>query len=120
MTNVAILPIPSEQGTITYRAVAGQAHSQGRTVGEALDALTMQLPKNGSGMFVTVQSLHPDSFFSAAQQQRLGELIQRWRNANDAGATLPAGVQAELDDLIEKELHASAERAGALADEAGR
>ncbi len=120
MTNVAILPVPSEQGTITYRAVAGQAHSQGRTVGEALDALTTQLPESDSGMFVTVQSLHPDGFFSAAQQQRLGDLMQQWRTANDAGTALPVGVQAELNDLIEKELYASAERAGAMADEAGR
>lgn len=120
MTNVAILPVPSEQGEISYRAVAGQTRSQGRTIGEALDALTTQLPESNSGLFVMVQSLHPDGFFSAAQQQRLGDLMQRWRTANDAGAVLPANVQSELDALVEKELRASAERAGALADEAGR
>src|SRR5665213_3070891 len=120
MTNIAILPVPSEQGGISYRAVAGQAHSQGRTVGEALDALTMQLPESDSSMFVMVQSLRPDRFFSAAQQKRLKDLMQRWRAANDAGTTLPEGVQAELNELVEEELYGSAQRAGALADEAGR
>ena len=120
MTNVAILPVSSEQGIISYRAVAGQTRSQGRTVGEALDALTMQLPESDIGMLVVVQSLHPDRYFSAAQQQRLENLMEHWRNANDTGVALPVSVQAELDDLVEKELLASADRAGALADEAGR
>ena len=120
MTNVAIVPVPSEQGTISYHAVAGQARSQGRTVGEALDALTTQLPESDAGMLVVVQSLHPDRYFSAAQQQRLEELMGRWRAANNKGMPLPVSVQAELDDLVEKEMRASAGRAGALADKAGR
>ncbi len=120
MTNVAILPVPSEHGGISYRAVAGQTRSQGRTVGEALDALTTQLPESSMGMLVVVQSLRPDYYFSAAQQQRLEELMERWRTANDAGTPLPVGIQAELNDLVEKELQASADRAGALADKAGQ
>lgn len=120
MTNVAILPVPSEQGTISYRAVAGQTRSQGRTVGEALDALTTQLPESDTGMLVVVQSLHPDRYFSAAQQKRLGDLMEHWRAANETGTTLPVSLQAELDDLVERELIASAERAGSMADEAGQ
>ncbi len=43
MTKVAILPIPTEKGEVSYRAVAGDRQSHGRTAGEALDALTTQL-----------------------------------------------------------------------------
>lgn len=43
-----------------------------------------------------------------------------WRQARDAGAVLPSDEQAELDALIEAELHASANRAAMFADEAGR
>ena len=120
MTNVAIMPVPSEKGDISYFAVAGQTRSQGRTIGEALDALTTQLPESDAGMLVVVQSLNPDRYFSAAQQQRLEELMERWRTANDAGVPLPVSVQAELDNLVEKEIRASADRTGALADKAGR
>jgi len=120
MTNVAIVPVSSEQGVISYRALAGQTRSQGRTVGEALDALTIQLPESDRGMLVVVQSLHPDRYFSAAQQQQLEELMGRWRTANDAGTSLPVSIQAELDDLVENELRAAADRAGTQADEAGR
>jgi hypothetical protein len=53
-------------------------------------------------------------FFTAEQQQRLTELISIWRTARDRGDTLPAEQQAELDDLIEAELDATAERAKAI------
>jgi len=43
MTKIAILPIPTEQGVLFYRAIAGVKHAQGTTAGEALDALTAQL-----------------------------------------------------------------------------
>jgi len=35
-----------------------------------------------------IQSVGPDRFFGAAQQQRLAELMARWHNANDQGLTL--------------------------------
>ena len=50
MTKVAILPIATEQGALAYRAVAGEKHAQGKTAGEALDALTAQImyhPQSG-------------------------------------------------------------------------
>jgi hypothetical protein len=37
MIRVAILPVPTERGDISYRAVAGDKQSQGKTAGEALD-----------------------------------------------------------------------------------
>jgi hypothetical protein len=119
MTQIAILPVPTATG-VSYRGIAGEARSQGRTAGEALDALTAQLPDGDAGLLVVVQRLRPDRYFSAIQQQRLGELMARWRGANDAGHLLPPDEQTELDDLIEEELRASTSRAAALADEAGR
>ncbi len=119
MTTVAILPVPTDKG-ISYQGTAGGKHSLGSTVGEALDALTLQLPDAQAGLLVVVQSLRPDQFFDAAQQQRLGDLMISWRQARDLGSALPAAEQAELDQLIETELYASASRAAMLADEANR
>jgi hypothetical protein len=58
--------------------------------------------------------LRPDQFFTAEQQQRLEELMARWRQARDAGLLLPQAEQAELDALVEAELRASMQRAAAL------
>ncbi len=90
MTKVSILHIPTEKGNFSYRALAGERQSHGRTAGEALYALTTKLSEDESGTLIIVQSLRPDRFFSAAQQQRLTELMGRWRTARDKGETLPA------------------------------
>ncbi len=120
MTNVAIMPIPTEHGDLSYRAIAGAKHAQGRTAGEALDALTSQLSSDETSTLVIVQSLRPDRFFTEAQQQRLATLMAIWRNRRDQGGTLSPGEQAELEALIALELQASATRAAALADALGR
>jgi hypothetical protein len=117
MTNVAIMPIPTEQGDLSYRAIAGEKHAQGKTAGEALDALTSQLSADEASTLVIVQSLRPDRFFTDIQQQRLAALMARWR---EQGNTLPPAEQAELEALIAAELRASAARASALADALGR
>jgi hypothetical protein len=120
MTRVAILPVPTEQGAISYRAVAGDKHSRGNTAGEALDALTAQLSGDEAGSLVIVQNQRPDRFFDAGQQQRLAELMTRWRAALEQGTSLKAEEQTELHALVEAELRASAARAAALVDESGR
>lgn len=120
MTTVAILPISGPQGDIYYQAVAGARQSEGRTAGEALDALTLQLPSDDAGTLVVVQHGRPDRFFNAAQQQRLAELMERWRRARDVGVPLEAADQTELNLLIEAELLATTQRAAALADASGR
>jgi len=120
MTKVAILPVPTAQGDFAYRAIAGEKHAQGKTAGEALDALTAQLPADEVSTLVIVQSLRPDRFFTATQQQRLSTLMARWRTMRDQGATLPADEQTELEVLIEAELQAAATRAAALANVLGR
>ena len=120
MTKIAILPIPTEQGALSYRAIAGEKHAQGKTAGEALDALTAQLSADEASTLIIVQSLRPDRFFTAAQQQRLDALMALWRTLRDQGVTLPADAQAELEALVTTELQVSAARAAALADALGR
>jgi uncharacterized membrane protein YdfJ with MMPL/SSD domain len=111
MTTVAILPVPTEKGGVSYRGVAGDKHSYGSTVGEALDTRTAQLPSDETGLLVVVQSQRPDRFFDAAQQRRMAELMSQWRRVRDEGGALPLNEQLELDALIEAELVASANRA---------
>jgi hypothetical protein len=120
MTKVSIVPIPTEQGELSYHAIASEKHAQGKTAGEALDALTAQLSADEASTLVIVQSLRPDRFFNVAQQQRLATLMVRWRTARDQGATLPVEEQTELEALVEAELRASAARTAALADALGR
>lgn len=120
MTKVAILPIPTDKGDVSYHAVAGDKQSQGKTAGEALDALTAQLSEEETSTLVIVQSLRPDRFFNIEQQQRLAELMSRWRTARDKGETLLPDEQAELEALVEAELRASADRTAVLADELKR
>ena len=67
-----------------------------------------------------IQSLRPDRLFNAEQQQRLAELMERWRTARDRGESLPAAEQSELDALVEVELRAAGNRAADLEDELSR
>jgi hypothetical protein len=119
MTKVAILP-ESVEGQTVYRAVAGARQAVAKTVGAALDALTAQMPADQTGTIVVVQNHKPDQFFGLRQQQRLDELMNHWRAARDAGKSLPAADQAELDGLVDAEVRASGERAAALLADLGR
>jgi hypothetical protein len=120
MTMVSITPVPTRGDRVFYQAVSGEKRSQGSTPGEALDALSAQLSEEEAGTLVIVQNLRPDRFFTDAQQQRLKELMDRWRAARDRGENLPPDEQAELDVLADAEVRASGDRAAALADELGR
>lgn len=114
MTTVAILPISSASGEKSYRAIAGDKHSVGKTAGQALDALTAQLDESEFSALLVIQSFRPDSFFSTKQQERLSELMELWRLARDQGQELPPEQQAELDSLVELELRAATSRTAAL------
>ena len=114
MTRVAILPETKSGGDRAFRAVAGDKQAVGRTAGEALDGIVTQLSQDAGGTIVVLQTLGPDRFFTAAQQQRLGELMAQWRQARDGGTSLGAAEQAELDQLIEAELEGSALRTADL------
>ena len=114
MTTVAILPISDPSGEKSYRAIAGDKHSVGKTAGQALDALTAQLGEAEFSALLVIQSFRPDSFFSAEQQERLSELMSLWRLARDQGQPLPSEQQAEIDALVEAELRAATARTAAL------
>ena len=102
MTTIAILP----EKVGSFRAVAGKKESSGRTVGEALDALTAQLPDDENNLLVIIQNHKADEFFNSAQQQRLTELMEH-RAANN----LTADEENELEQLIEDELKGAQQRA---------
>src|SRR5437016_3277886 len=104
MTRVTILPESPGSPDTKFRAVARQAESVGDTPGAALDALAKQLDESERGTMIVVQGQQPDRFFTAAQQQRLGELMNRWRAARDAREALPPEQQAELEALVDAEL----------------
>lgn len=62
----------------------------------------------------------PDSFFTAEQQKRLSELMQRWRNARDRGDPWTEADQQELEALIDAEVMAAGRRAAFIQKEMGR
>lgn len=114
MTTVSILPIVDTSGEKSYRAIAGDKHSVGKTAGQALDALTTQLDETEFSTLLVIQNFRPDSFFSAEQQEQLSELMKLWRLARDQGQELPPEQQAELDALVEAELRAATARTAVL------
>jgi hypothetical protein len=120
MTTVAILPITTGAGDLKYQAVSGAHVAVGKSVGEALDALTAELPEMESEGLVVVQRFLPDRFFSAERQQRLQELMRCWREARDRGETLTEAEGTELEALVAAELAGSAQRAAAIAQGLGR
>jgi len=120
MTTVAILPVSAEGEGTTYHAVSGGRQCAGKTAGEALDALAAQLGQDETGTLVVVQHQRPDGFFTAEQQARLAQLMERWRHARDTGQALAADEQAELDGLVEQEVRGAEERAASVARELGK
>src|SRR4051812_14599616 len=114
MTTIEIMPDRPGSPTTTYRAVAGTKQSSGQSAGQALDALTAQLSEEEAGTLLVVQHHRPDRFFTSAQQQRLEELMTRWRTARDSNATLAPDEQTELDALVAAELDAATQRTRSL------
>jgi len=114
MTTIAIVPENPGSPTTSYRAVAGTSHATGKTAGAALDALAAQLGELESTTLVVLQQARPDQFFTLQQQERLAELLVRWRAARAAGKSLPPEEQADLDALVQAEPQAATSRAQAL------
>jgi hypothetical protein len=59
----------------------------GRTAGEAVDALTAQLPAEELDTLIVVRGLRSDRFFS--EVQRLEQPMASWRAARDAPDRCP-------------------------------
>ncbi|MBE9233272.1 hypothetical protein IQ231_16745 [Cuspidothrix issatschenkoi LEGE 03284] len=115
MTTVAIVPISNANGERSYRAIAGNKQSVGKTAGQALDALTIQLGEVEFRALLIIDNFHPDQFFTNEQKQRLSDLMSMWRTARDEGQTLPPEIQLELDNLVDAELNAATARTASLA-----
>lgn len=120
MTTVSILPIESVTGIRSYQAFSGQRTAEGTSAGAALDALSQRFPELADEPMIIVQRFQPDAYFSAAQQQRLLELMNRWRTFRDSGREFPDDEQAELEALVDAELRASGQRAADAARGLGK
>jgi hypothetical protein len=114
MTTIAIVPEIPGSSTTLYRAVSGNKQSVGQTAGQALDALATQLDDAEAGTLIVVQTMRPDALFPANHQQRLAELMDRWRTAREGNSALAAEEQAELEALVQAEVRAAAARAAAV------
>jgi hypothetical protein len=117
MTKVAMYRETAGADEMAFRAVTARNQAMGRTAGEALDALTTNLREEDANTLIIVRNLGPDRFFTAEQRQRLEHLMARWRSARDAGESLAADEQCELEQLVDAEVRAATERAAALRHE---
>jgi hypothetical protein len=82
-----------------------------------LDALSEKIGGTYSGTVVVLQNLRGDEFFTVAQQQRLEDLLEKWRLTRDSEHTLPSDEQAELEALVDRELEGSALRVESAASQ---
>lgn len=111
MTTVQILQAPPESnGKMRYRAIHRNRHADGISPGAALDALEGILPDD-VGTMVIVQKFKADAYFGAEQQARLAELMARLESARAQNRDLGPAEMAELEQLVDLELLATASRA---------
>lgn len=103
MPSIAIRTEHNEAGAPRFRAIAGNRQSVGRTMGEALDALTADWGDDIQETAVFIQRFQPDAYFTAAQYCRMQELLTR-------RAMLTVEERAELETLIDAELEATIAR----------
>jgi hypothetical protein len=114
MTKVALLRENADFDEVGYRAVKARNQAVGRTAGEALDALTTQLPAEDADTLIIVRGLAADRFFTSEQRQRMQQLMAKWRLARDEGRMLSDDDQSELENLINIEVRAATGRATAV------
>ena len=107
MPSIAIRTEHNEAGAPRFRAVAGNRQSVGRTMGEALDALTAEWGDDIQETSVLIQRFQPDAYFTTAQYDRMQELLAR-------RTMLTAAERAELETLIDAELDATVARTESL------
>ena len=67
-----------------------------------------------------VNTVSPDQHFTAEQQQRLQELMERWRTVRYSGNSLEPDEQAELEQLVDAEVGATERRTAEVALRLGR
>ena len=120
MTTVSILSVTNDEGCQVYQAIAGSLSCNGKTPGEALDAITAELGDAESNTFVVLQNGRPDLYFSELQRSRLNLLMQKWRSSRDIETDFTELERTELDMLVQAELQATGQRAKAMADSMSR
>src|SRR6187402_2014887 len=108
MNTIAIVS-PNNTEDIHFFATSGPHQSSGKTMGEALDALTLQLNSIESETLVLIQKRGPDQFFTAEQHSRLRELMDR-------RASLSPDERIELEALVDAEIDATVARTEALVE----
>jgi len=107
MASISIHTEPGKRGEPRFRAIAGDRQSVGRTMGEALDALTADWGDDVPETAVLIQRFQPDAYFTQAQHDRVQELLSR-------RDSLAAAERAELEALIDAELAATVARTDRL------
>lgn len=112
--DMTITSVVTTANETMWRAATDGLEVIGKTAGEALDGLRARLGLEQNEMFLVCEQWQPDEFFTAAQQRRLSDLMERWRAARDAGNILPNPEQAELEALVDAQLEGSAKRAAAM------
>lgn len=115
--DITITLVATASNETLWRAATDGKEAIGKTAGEALDGIRSQLGLEQNDLFIVYGKWQPDEYFTAAQQQQLGELMTRWRAARDEGKALSGEDQKKLEELVEAELAASGKRAEKLASE---
>ena len=110
-----VLVIPDYQNGKNFRAISGEKESFGNTIGEAVDSLTEQLENGSDETLYVVQRFSPDEFFTAEQQKRLSELMNKLHLTQQGKQEFSTEEKAELEKLIETELEGSTRRAKKIA-----
>ncbi len=103
MSSIAIRTDQKETGERRFRAIAGDRQSLGRTMGEALDALTAEWGDSIQETVVLIHRFQPDQYFTQAQYDRMQDLLDR-RSA------LTPEERRELEALIDAEVDATVAR----------
>lgn len=118
ITTIEIIREEKTPQQTVYRAMSGDQQVTSTTPGQALDTLERILATRGQsepgGTVVIVQRFQPDAFFSAAQQQRLQELMERFHTVSAGGTSLSPEEQHELEQLVDAEWHAAIARGAAI------
>ena len=103
MTAVAIRTNEKESGERRFRAIAGDRQCTGKTMGEALDALTAEWGDSNQETIVLIHRFQPDQYFTQAQYDRMQTLLAR-------RSTLTPEERTELEALIDAEVDATISR----------
>ena len=111
-----VVVTPDYQNGKYFRAVYNGKESLGKTIGEAVDSLTSQIENGSDETLYIVQRFSPDEFFTANQQKRLSELMNKLHAAQEGAQEFLPEEKAELEKLIEVELEGSARRTEKLAE----